>query len=137
VSKAFPITRDMLPGSTYAGNPLAAAAVVASLTRIRALDLPARVSAIERCVVEELGALDEIGVALRGQGALWVLELPSAWDTEAIVVELYRRGVAVGFAGRHIRILPAATIDPSRLATACATVRDEVYRYSHERNDRA
>jgi acetylornithine/succinyldiaminopimelate/putrescine aminotransferase len=132
VDEKYPITPAMLPGSTYAGNPLAAAAVAATLTKLRALDLPGRVAAIERVIVTGFASLDEVGVVLRGKGALWVLELPAGWDVEAIVVNLYRRGVAVGYAGRHLRILPAAIIDPGRLASACAIVREELTRPGRE-----
>jgi acetylornithine/succinyldiaminopimelate/putrescine aminotransferase len=124
----YPITKAMLPGSTYAGNPLASAAVVATLTKLRGLDILGRVAAIERAIVEGLSPLERVGVALRGKGALWILELPAGWDVEAVVFEIYRRGVAVGYAGRHLRILPAATIDPGRLAWACAIIREELSR---------
>lgn len=128
VDRRYPITGPMLPGSTFAGNPLASAAVVATLAKLRTLDLPALVAAIERTVVAELGPVQEAGVKLRGRGALWVLELPPGWDVEPIVFAIYRRGVAVGYAGRHLRLLPAATIDPGRLAEACAIVREELSR---------
>lgn len=118
----------MLPGSTFAGNPLACAAVVGALGLVPSLDLPARVAAIERAITDWLADVCHWGVALRGRGAFWVLELPSSWDAGALVADLYRQGVAVGVAGRLLRLLPAATIAPAHLNLACSLIRDTLRR---------
>jgi acetylornithine/succinyldiaminopimelate/putrescine aminotransferase len=115
----------MLPWSTFAGNPLAAAAVAATLDALAAIDLPARVAAIERVVGQAIAPLAGSGIQARGRGALWVIELPPAADVESIVARVFERGVALGFTGRQIRILPAATIDPTRLARAAGVVVEE------------
>ena len=120
-----PILPAMLPWSTFAGNPLAATAVAATLDALAAIDLPARVAAIERVVRQAVAPLEGSGVQVRGRGALWVLELPSAADVEGIVTRAFERGVALGFNGRQIRMLPAATIDESRLARAAGVLVDE------------
>lgn len=125
-SRRYPTTREMLPGSTFSGNPLAAATVAATLRRMRALDLPGKVERIAGIVRESLAPLQEAGVPLRGKGAMWILELPSGFDVEDAVVRIFRRGVAVGYTGRQIRILPAATIEPGHLAEACAVIRAEL-----------
>jgi len=121
----YPIEPAMLPWSTFAGNPLAATAVAATLDALAAIDLPARVAAIERAVRRAVAPLAGSGVEVRGRGALWVLELPAAADVEGIVTRVFERGVALGFTGRQIRILPAVTVDEARLARAAGVVVDE------------
>jgi acetylornithine/succinyldiaminopimelate/putrescine aminotransferase len=130
--KRFPLRREMLPGSTYASNPLAAAAVVATLRQFPSLDLAARVARIDQTICDGLGSMRTIGAALRGKGALWVLELPPGPSIEDIVVRIYQRGVTVSYTGRQIRVLPAATISLDNLARACSVVRDEVFRAYHD-----
>ena len=125
-------TPAMLPGSTFSGNPLAASAVSATLAKLASPDLPGRVEAIGRTIADGLAPLADLGVVLRGVGAFWALELPSAWNPEAVVVELYRNGLAVGVAGRYLRLLPASTIDPGRLDSACSTIVGVIERVSHE-----
>jgi acetylornithine/succinyldiaminopimelate/putrescine aminotransferase len=117
---------QMLPGSTFAGNPLAGAAVSATLTHLRALDVASRVAAIEQTVVRSLGWLRDTEVALRGKGALWVIELPASVDVEAVVVAIYSAGVCVGITGRQIRVIPAATIEPANLERGCAVTAEEI-----------
>ena len=116
------IRSEMLPGSTYAGNALASAAVAATVAEMRALDLPAAVARIERTVADIFGPLRERGLVLRGRGALWVLELATAADAQTAVADIFGAGVAVGYTGRQLRILPAATIEPDNLARACAVI---------------
>jgi 4-aminobutyrate aminotransferase/(S)-3-amino-2-methylpropionate transaminase len=133
VDRKYPIRREMLPGSTYAANPLAAATVLATLRRMRALELPQKVARIEEIVADALGPLKEIDITPRGKGALWILELPPEWNIDKIVVNIYQRGVAVGYADRYLRILPAATIEPDNLATACSVIISELFRAYHDR----
>jgi acetylornithine/succinyldiaminopimelate/putrescine aminotransferase len=130
--RRHPVSEAMLRGSTFAGNPLACAALVATLEEIGRRDLRALVAAIEQTIVAILGPLKDGGVAVRGKGALWVLELPSATDTRALVKRIYLQGVCVGYTGRQIRVLPAAIIAPGRLAQACVTVRDAVNWACHD-----
>ena len=120
--RAYPVRPAMFPGSTFAGNPLAAAAAAATLREIQALDLRRKVGRIEHVIRTTLAPLEKVGVALRGAGAMWVAELPPGPDAGAVYAELLRRGVAAGCAGRHVRLLPPATIDEGNLETACAAV---------------
>ncbi len=117
-------TAAMLPGSTYAGNPLAARAVAATLAELPALDAPARVSAIAQAVQGALTGVD--GVVLRGCGALWMLEVASAARAQSLARRLYRQGVFVSCTAHYLRVLPAATITPTHLAQALAAVREAV-----------
>ncbi|HET6326799.1 MAG TPA: aminotransferase class III-fold pyridoxal phosphate-dependent enzyme [Planctomycetaceae bacterium] len=126
VNRRYSITPPMLAGSTFSGNALAAAAVTATLRQMRSCNLPERVRSIEAIIVEHLAPLRERGIALRGRGALWILELPNTIDVERVVLTLCERGVVAGFTGRFIRILPAATIDLGELARACSIIAEEL-----------
>lgn len=117
---------QMLPGSTFSGNPLAGAAVSATLKHLRALDVTGRVAAIAQTITRRLGWLADTDIALRGKGALWVIELSEAIDVEAVVIAIYRAGVCVGISGRQIRIMPAATIEPANLERGCTVVAEEL-----------
>jgi acetylornithine/succinyldiaminopimelate/putrescine aminotransferase len=116
------ITPAMLPGSTYAGNALACAAAASTLEQLAALEVPARVQRIGPLMESALAPLAQAGIALRGRGAIWFIETDSEARAERAVVASYRAGVCVGYAGRQIRVLPAATIDPDRLVQACRVV---------------
>lgn len=114
-------TPAMLPGSTYAGNPLAAAAIAATLQALSLIDAPALVGAIARTVQ---GFLADIpGVVLRGRGALWMIEMRSPPQARQIAEALYERGVFISYTGNYLRLLPSATIEPKNLTKACALLR--------------
>lgn len=115
------VTPRMLPGSTFAGNPLAAAVAVEVL-QILSEDPPgARVEAIGRCVSDALAS--SRSAVLRGMGALWVLELASVATARAAARRIYDRGVLVGQAGPFLRLLPSVSITASHLTQACEVIR--------------
>ena len=116
------VTPDSLPGSTFSGNPLAAAAVAATLHEMALLDMPAQVARIERTVRAAFAERPELGVALRGRGALWVLEGGPGMRLAEAVAAIARSGVLVSSHGRCIRLLPAATIAQPELEDACARI---------------
>ncbi|MEM9508079.1 MAG: aminotransferase class III-fold pyridoxal phosphate-dependent enzyme, partial [Cyanobacteria bacterium P01_E01_bin.35] len=126
VNRQYPIEPKMLPGSTFSDNPLAAAAIVATLGQMKSQDTLAKVELIHRLITESLQDLTGIGVAVRGQGTLWVLELPEHLDAEAIINNIYQRGVIVSYTQNLIRLLPAVTIELQHLETACAIILDEL-----------
>lgn len=126
VDRRIAVDSRMLPGSTFAGNPMAAAAVVASLAEMARLDLPARVAAIGEVIERRLSPLRRFGLALRGCGALWVLEVSGDLDMPRLLADVYRGGVAIGSAARFVRLLPAATISPENLEQACGVLCDAV-----------
>ena len=132
LDKKHAIRKEMLPGSTYSGNPLASAAVAATLAQMESIDLAARVARIERTVQTGLCGLKDLDIVLRGKGALWILELTTALSAENLAGEIYRAGVLVGCAGRHLRLLPAATIEPANLEKACAVISETVGRVYYE-----
>lgn len=129
-NRCFKVMPEMLPGSTFAGNALACAAIVATLREIRQIGIESRVAMIEQIVRAELALpLAQSPARLRGRGAFWVMELPSEIRLEqvrGIVEAVYHRGVFVSYAGRQIRVLPAATIERGHLENACRILVDEV-----------
>jgi acetylornithine/succinyldiaminopimelate/putrescine aminotransferase len=128
VDRKIAVDRRMLPGSTYGGNPLAASAVVATLEQLRALNMQEMVAEIESTITQMLQPLEELGVQLRGRGALWILEVPPHVHTDILVRRIYAGGVLVSSAGSYVRILPAATIEQDCLTQALTVLSEEVAR---------
>lgn len=116
------VTADCLPGSTFAANPLACAAVLATVRAMQASDLPSRVRAIESVVRHRFADLGVSGVTLRGRGALWLLELAPSSDLDAVARQVLGAGVLIGGAARSVRLLPGAMIDLAELDRACALI---------------
>jgi acetylornithine/succinyldiaminopimelate/putrescine aminotransferase len=110
-----------LPGSTFSGNALASAAAAATLTVMHELPMAQRVAIIEDCVRACFGERERIGI-LRGRGALWLLELAPCVRLDEALRRIEDRGVLVSSHGRCLRLLPAATIDPSTLREACEVI---------------
>jgi acetylornithine/succinyldiaminopimelate/putrescine aminotransferase len=117
---------EMFPGSTFAGNPLACSAIVATLKLLKEMPLEKIVKKISNTIVHHLGWLNQTSIALRGKGALWVIELPNAIDTKSLVKSIYDSGVCVGFSGRQFRIMPAVTIQEDNLNKACEVVSNKL-----------
>ena len=123
----------MLPTSTFAGNSLAAAAVVADGEMGR-LELPTRVVEIAKCVRESLGPLVPSGVELAVAAHLWVLEMPEGFDHAAsagrkCTSKAWQSAApAVSFA-----CCPRRPLFP-RTAQACGILRGAVLRQLVERN---
>lgn len=119
----LPVSARMLLGSTFSNNALAAAAVGATLACIDSLDAAGLVRQIEHTIRAHLHAeIDGARPRMRGAGAMWVVTLDTAEGAAAAAADLRRDGVCVGFHGRQLRLLPALTIRPDRLATACELV---------------
>lgn len=109
---------QMLPGSTYAGNPLACVAVAQTLALIQHLDVERRVREIAEIVTTQLTPLPP-GWTLRGAGALWVLDCLTPENCRLLMMASFRAGVCVGGYGKWLRVMPAAIIDPDKLSFAC------------------
>lgn len=123
IRKAYEIVPAMLPGSTYASNPLAAAVVAATLQQMHAFPIETAVTEIARVIQSELEPIRASGIAMRGRGALWVLEFPSEAEARAVSNRALAGGVIASSAGRWLRLLPPATIEPARLRDACGVIR--------------
>lgn len=126
VDGRFPLEDKMLPGSTYANNPLAAAAVAATLKEIASLELDKKVANIEETIRDSLGNLSHKKIVLRGKGALWMLELPEQTDAGMLQRNLLNKGVHVRCSGRYLRILPPVIISQENLSNACKHISKEL-----------
>lgn len=120
------IRPEMLPGSTYAGNPLACAAIAATLAELRRIEPLEKVTAIEQIILNTLTPVTDYGFKLRGRGAMWIVEVPPQINIQDVALKLYKRGVLMSYTGRILRLLPAVTILPDNLAAACNIVREEL-----------
>jgi acetylornithine/succinyldiaminopimelate/putrescine aminotransferase len=118
------IEPSMLPGSTFAGNPLAASAIVATLCEMEAHDVPDRVARIQDAIQSSLSDLAGAGVQLRGKGALWVLEFPTAARVKDVMRRILEKGVLASPTATFIRLLPGATISSDHLTEACRVIRE-------------
>ncbi|MGC8499334.1 MAG: 4-aminobutyrate--2-oxoglutarate transaminase [Acidimicrobiales bacterium] len=115
-------------GGTYGGNPVAAAAALATIRTMRDLDLPARARAIGETLSTRLHALAaEASIVgdVRGRGAMMAIELvtpgttePNAAAAKAIVTYCNQHGVlalSCGTYGNVIRLLPPLVITDDQL----------------------
>ena len=114
----------MLPGSTFANNPLAATAALATMREMRSTPMRDQVQIIEKTISSVLAPVHEKGVSLQGRGALWVLQFPPTVEMESILAATFARGVAIGSTGQQIRLLPPVTIEPKQLDWACHVLLD-------------
>jgi acetylornithine aminotransferase len=126
-------------GSTFGGNPIAAAAALAALGQIESEKLVERADLVGRIEADHLGAMreryDAIG-EIRGRGAMIAMELVADRTSKEpldkatgnrIVEECYRNGVVVLKAGTYdnvIRLLPPLTIEEGLLEEALGVLDD-------------
>ncbi|MFZ2527721.1 MAG: 4-aminobutyrate--2-oxoglutarate transaminase [Rhodococcus sp. (in: high G+C Gram-positive bacteria)] len=118
-------------GGTYGGNPVACAAALATLDRMREFDLPARARHIADLALPQLQVLaDELDIVgeVRGRGAMLAIEfvMPGGRDpdpvaTAAIAATALAQGVVLltcGTYGNVIRLLPPLVIPDELLLDA-------------------
>ncbi len=116
-------------GGTYGGNPVAAAAALATIKTMRDRNLVTRAREIGEVVLGNLRALQrDVAIIgdVRGRGAMLALELvkpgttePNAAAAKAIVTYCNQQGVIVlacGTDGNVIRLLPPLVITDEQLA---------------------
>ena len=126
-------------GGTYGGNPIACAAALATLDRMRDLDLPARARHIADIAVPRLQALtDEFDIIgeVRGRGAMLALEFvmpgsrePNPVATAAVAAAALAQGVVLLTCGTYsnvIRLLPPLVIPDELLVEALDVLEDAV-----------
>ncbi len=127
-------------GGTYGGNPVAAAAALATIRTMRDRDLPARARAIGETLAARLNALaGEVSIIgdVRGRGAMMAIELvnpgttePNAAAAKAIVNYCNQQGVialACGTFGNVIRLLPPLVITDAQLEDGLNVLADAVH----------
>jgi acetylornithine/succinyldiaminopimelate/putrescine aminotransferase len=121
----------MLLGSTFSNNALAATVLSATLECLERMQPERTVTHIAAVVEKNLGWAREGGdIVMRGEGALWVIQLPGAEVATAVAADLYRAGVCLGFHGRQIRLLPSLTISLTRLEEACQMIAQLLRKWS-------
>ncbi|MGC1419806.1 MAG: 4-aminobutyrate--2-oxoglutarate transaminase [Acidimicrobiales bacterium] len=120
-------------GGTYGGNPVAAAAAIATIKTLRDRNLVARAREIGDTLLNALHSLQQ-DVAIigdvRGRGAMIAMELtqpgtksPNAAAAKAVVSHCNQNGVVVlacGTYGNVIRLLPPLAISDEQLADGLA-----------------
>jgi 4-aminobutyrate aminotransferase-like enzyme len=116
-------TGEALHTATFAGNPLACAAALATLDELSRLDLIARVRERAPRFARQLEPFRRFAqvVAVRGSGYLQAVEFTSAGVANQLVVDALARGVILlqsGPAGTSITLAPPLTIDDDQLARA-------------------
>lgn len=116
------ITPQALPGSTFAGNPLALAVVEATLQRMAELPLTQQVQQLDEIARQTLAPLDPTQVFVRGQGALWCLELGASVNISTLAQTLHDHHLLVTITGRFMRLLPAATMNTTDWHQACELI---------------
>lgn len=115
----IPVRPEAFPGSTFAANPLAMAAVEGTLTAMKGMPMEALVESLGKVIASTLAGLRDAGATLRGRGAIWCLDLGKRIQKDEAIASIREAGVLVGSVGGVIRLLPAATLEPSRLEDAC------------------
>ncbi|MCA0323256.1 MAG: 4-aminobutyrate--2-oxoglutarate transaminase [Actinobacteria bacterium] len=126
-------------GGTYAGNPLACAAALATFDLLEERDLIGRARAIEgvvREVLEPLVASSPRVAELRGRGAMMAIELvrPGSLDPDhqaaaAVSAACHREGVLTLVCGTHgnvIRLLPPLVIEDDLLVEGLGVLADAI-----------
>lgn len=113
-----------LPGSTFSGNPLAAAAVVETLKVMQDTDMKGLVRGVSETIRTRLEPVDSIPAVLRGSGALWALDLDSPDRAQHAVARITQERILVSSHGSYIRLLPSANIALDTLASACDVIAD-------------
>ncbi len=112
-------------GSTFGGNPLAAAAAIATITTLRDEDLSGRAAEVGGWFLDELRALDLRAIReIRGRGLMIGIELRGR--VTPLLKALHERGIIALPAGTTVlRLLPPLTIsrdDLRRVLTALEEV---------------
>jgi 4-aminobutyrate aminotransferase-like enzyme len=116
-------TGEALHTATFAGNPLACAAALATLDELARLDLVARVRDRAAAFAQRLERfrLNPHVVAVRGIGYLHAVEFATAGAANKIVVDALARGVILlqsGPTGTSITFAPPLVIEADQLARA-------------------
>jgi acetylornithine/succinyldiaminopimelate/putrescine aminotransferase len=108
-----------LPGSTFAGNAVVAAAAAATLRALSAPGTAAAIAALEAAWRDALAPLSAANVAVRGRGALVLVELADEAHARAAEAALRHHGLWLAGSGRWLRLLPSLATEPAQLHEAC------------------
>jgi acetylornithine/N-succinyldiaminopimelate aminotransferase len=102
-------------GTTYGGQPLAAAAAVATLGVLEGMDAPAVATRIGAHLTSGLQALDGVD-SVRGRGLLLAAELSDGIDARTVVSTALAEGVIVNaVTPTALRLAPAFIMSPDEI----------------------
>lgn len=124
-------------GGTYAGNPVACAAALATIEEMERHNLNARAKEIEEIVLEILEPLLELSTVaeVRGRGAMMAIEFidvngePNPDLTAKVAKNCKEKGAYVltcGLDGNVIRLLPPLVINEELLRAGLTILADEI-----------
>lgn len=126
-------------GGTYGGNPVAAAAALATIATLRNENYLARAKELEvliRDFANQLASECAIIGDVRGRGAMMAIEFvepgtktPNAADVKSIIAHCQQQGVVAlscGTYGNVIRLLPALAITNEQLLDGLSVLADGV-----------
>lgn len=127
--RAWQTGGEALHTGTFVAHPLASAAAHATLDVLVEERLAERAAAIGARIATTLANALPPGVALRGRGALWGLELAAAPAASELTLQLRRRGLLLlrgGPEGRVVELLPPLVISDEQLDFALGALRQEL-----------
>ncbi len=114
-------------GSTFGGNPLACAAVVATVRTVLEEDLPKAAERKGELAMEILSEIEDHVVEVRGKGLMIGIEVGDEDRAEEIAREMLDRGVLVNVtSGDVIRLVPPLVIEEEELETALTELADVI-----------
>ena len=109
-------------GTTYGGQPLAAAAARATLAVMQAEDVPARALRAGEALSEALGNLDQV-VAVRGRGLLIGVELAPGIDARDVTKRALAAGLVVNaVTPTAVRLAPSLLVTEAEIAEAVSVL---------------
>ncbi|MCU1373731.1 MAG: argD [Actinomycetia bacterium] len=105
-------------GTTYGGQPLAAAAARAVLAVMEAEDVPARAEKAGAHLMAALAALPAVA-EVRGLGLLVAAELAEGFDSRLVAAEALRRGLVINaVTPTALRLAPSLLVSDAEIAEA-------------------
>jgi acetylornithine/succinyldiaminopimelate/putrescine aminotransferase len=117
--KDIEVKKEMLPKSTFADNPLAAAVVNAVLKQYKKAGWSKKTNLIAILIQEQLEPLKKYGVVLRGAGACWILDLPAEHDYSGLTEYFVKKRLGVNQVKNYLRLLPPLIVKRQTLKKAC------------------
>ena len=104
-----------LKGSTFSDNPVACAAILATLEAITERIQPSEISRVEQTFVGFQKRFEQYGCELRGKGLLWVLACRSEAQANHFFDTLISYNYLVSKFGENIRFLPKMNTEASTI----------------------
>lgn len=127
IMQAWGLSRgEAIHTSTFLGNPVVAAAAIATLDVMEALDLPARARAFEAAT---RAYFEPRGVGVRGRGGMLGLELGSAGAAARVMGSVLKRGFLTLPSGVHGDVLgltPPLVLHDTQRDAAFAAIADAI-----------